>query len=101
MFLALAFVWAAVARGEADPSRAKRERAVTVAGTSTEPLPEIHIAADVPTLLWFPADIQRNTLTVDAPRIRVLDTGARSIVTVHREGLGWGESSRSRTLLSR
>jgi uncharacterized protein (TIGR02268 family) len=80
LFLALALLWAAVARGDADLSRAKRDRAVTVAGTPADPLPEIHVAPDVPTLLWFPADIQRNTLTVDESRIRVLDTGARSII---------------------
>jgi uncharacterized protein (TIGR02268 family) len=80
LFLALALLWAAVARGETDLSRAKKDRAVTVAGTPAEPLPEIHVAPDVPTLLWFPADIQRNTLTVDGARIRVLDTGARSII---------------------
>ncbi len=61
-------------------SRAKRERPVAVVGNPDEPLPEIHVAADSPTLLFFPVDIQPTTLTVDESRIRVLDTGKRSII---------------------
>jgi uncharacterized protein (TIGR02268 family) len=61
-------------------SRAKRERPVAVVGNPDEPLPEIHVAADSPTVLLFPADIQPTTLTVDESRIRVLDTGKRSII---------------------
>lgn len=61
-------------------SRAKRERPVTVVGKPDEPLPEIHVATDAPTLLLFPADIQPTTLTVDESRIRVVDTGKRSII---------------------
>lgn len=80
LFLALALFWAAVARGDVDLSRAKRDRAVTVVGTPAEPVPEIHVAPDVPTLLLFPADIARKTLAVDESRIRVVDTGARSII---------------------
>jgi uncharacterized protein (TIGR02268 family) len=53
----------------------KRERAVTVAGTPAE----IHVAPDAITLLWFPADILPTTITVDESRIRVVDTGKRSI----------------------
>ena len=80
LFLALALLWGVAARGEMETSRAKRDRAVTVVGTPAEPLPEIHVAPDVPTVLLFPADIARNTLTVDESRIRVVDTGARSII---------------------
>jgi uncharacterized protein (TIGR02268 family) len=76
--LALVLLVGTAARGESDVSRAKRER--TVAGPAGEPLPEIHVAADTPTLLLFPADIQKETLTVDASRIRVVDTGSRSII---------------------
>ncbi len=60
--------------------RAKRERPVAVVGNPDEPLPEIRVAPDSLTLLWFPADIQPTTLTVDESRIRVLDTGKRSII---------------------
>lgn len=61
-------------------SRAKRERPVAVVANRDEPLPEIHVATDSPTLLFFPVDIQPTTLTVDESRIRVLDTGKRSII---------------------
>jgi uncharacterized protein (TIGR02268 family) len=67
-------------RGETDLSRAKRERAVTVTGTPAEPLPEIHVAQDTLTFLWFPTLILKKTLSVDESRIRVLDVGERSIV---------------------
>ncbi|MBN1206456.1 MAG: DUF2381 family protein [Myxococcaceae bacterium] len=74
-------MWGAAAQGETDLSRAKREREVAVAGTPAE----IHVAPDVPTLLLFPADIQKKTLTVDESRIRVVDTGARSIIVQAKE----------------
>jgi uncharacterized protein (TIGR02268 family) len=61
-------------------SRAKRERPVAVVANPDEPLPEIRVTPDTLTLLWFPADIQPKTLTVDESRIRVLDTGKRSII---------------------
>ena len=80
LVFALALLWAAVARGDADLSRAKRERPVAVVANPDEPLPEIHVAADSPTVLLFPADIQPKTLTVDESRVRVLDTGKRSII---------------------
>jgi uncharacterized protein (TIGR02268 family) len=60
--------------------RAKRERPVAIVGKPDEPLPEIHVAADSPTVLLFPADVQTTTLTVDESRIRVVDTGKRSII---------------------
>lgn len=79
--LVLAVLWGAAARGETPlSSRAKRERPVAVVGSPDEPLPEIHVAADSPTVLLFPADIQPTTLTVDESRIRVVDTGKRSII---------------------
>ncbi|WP_414654210.1 DUF2381 family protein [Hyalangium sp.] len=53
---------------------------ITVTGSPAEPLPEIRVAPDTLTLLWFPADIQPKTLTVNESRIRVLDTGKRSII---------------------
>jgi uncharacterized protein (TIGR02268 family) len=78
--LLLALFLGAAARAEAAPSRTKRERPVAVTASPAEPLPEIHVAPDTLTLLWFPADIQPKTLTVDEARIRVLDTGKRSII---------------------
>jgi uncharacterized protein (TIGR02268 family) len=78
--VALSLFVGAAARAEAEPSRTKRDRPVAVTGNPAEPLPELHVAPDVPTVLLFPADIQKKTLTVDESRIRVLDTGARSII---------------------
>jgi uncharacterized protein (TIGR02268 family) len=60
--------------------RAKRERVVTVAGTPAEPLPEIRVAPDTLTLLWFPAPILKKTITVDPLRIRIRDAGESSII---------------------
>ena len=40
----------------------------------------VHIAQDTPTLLLFPAPIQRKSLTFDESRIRVLDAGERSVI---------------------
>ena len=79
--LVLAVLWGAAARGETPLSgRAKRERPVAVVGNPDEPLPEIRVAPDAPTLLLFPVDIRTTTLTVDESRIRVVDTGKRSVI---------------------
>jgi uncharacterized protein (TIGR02268 family) len=78
--LVLALLWGAVAQGETDLSRAKREREVTVVGTPAGPLPEIHVAPETLTVLLFPADIQKNTLTVDESRIRVVSIDVRAII---------------------
>jgi uncharacterized protein (TIGR02268 family) len=64
---------------------------VSVAGTPAEPLPEIHVAPETLTVLLFPADIQVDTLTVDKLRIRVVDTGPRSIIVRAAEGYRVGE----------
>ncbi|HEX8702446.1 MAG TPA: DUF2381 family protein [Myxococcaceae bacterium] len=77
--VALALLWGTAARADAAPSRTKRERAVTVTGSLATPLPEIHVAADTPTVLWFPAKILKKTLSVVESRIRVLDAGDRSL----------------------
>ena len=47
--VALALLLGAATRAEAAPSRMKRDRPVAVTVTPAEPLPEIHIAPDVPT----------------------------------------------------
>lgn len=78
--LAVALLLGAAARAEAAPSRMKRDRPVAVTVNPAEPLPEIHVAPDVPTVLLFPADIQKKTITVDQSRIRVRDAGASSII---------------------
>jgi hypothetical protein len=69
LVLLLVLFMGVAARAEAVPSRTKRDRPVTVTGNPAEPLPEIHVAADTPTVLLFPADIQKKTITVDESRI--------------------------------
>lgn len=78
--LLLALSGGTAARAEDSPSRSQRARPVTLTRQPAEPLPEIHVAPDVPTLLLFPADLQKKSLTVDASRIRVVDMGGRSII---------------------
>ncbi len=78
--LAVALFLGAAERADAAPSRTKRDRPVAVTVNPAEPLPEIHVAPDVPTVLLFPSDIQKKTITVDQSRIRVRDAGASSII---------------------
>ncbi|MDC0714760.1 DUF2381 family protein [Stigmatella sp. ncwal1] len=77
--LALALLWGAAARAEPTPGgRAERTRAVTV--NPAEPLPVVRVAQGTMTLLFFPAPIQKKTLTFDESRIRVLDAGELSVI---------------------
>ncbi|RKH40039.1 DUF2381 family protein, partial [Corallococcus sp. AB050B] len=79
--LVIALASGVAANAEPSPSgRIRRERPVTVVSTAGEPLPVVHIAQDTPTLLLFPAPIQRKSLTFDESRIRVLDAGERSVI---------------------
>ncbi|XXF74901.1 DUF2381 family protein [Myxococcaceae bacterium GXIMD 01537] len=90
--LALALVWGVPARAEEAPAgRLRRERPVTVVGRPDEPLPVIHVAQESPTLLLFPAPIQRKSLTFNESRIRVLDAGERSVIVQPVEDLREGE----------
>ncbi|SEN17216.1 Myxococcus xanthus paralogous family TIGR02268 [Stigmatella aurantiaca] len=89
--LALVLLWGTAARaGPAPGERIERTRAVTVASGPAEPLPEVHVSGDMPTVLFFRAPIQKKTLTFDESRIRVLDAGELSVivqaVTDLREG---------------
>ncbi len=98
--LALVLGWGAAPRAEAAPSRTKRERPVTVTGNPGEPLPEVHVAGDTPTVLLFPASILRKTLIVDESRIRVVDRGERSIIIQAVEDLREGERQQLEVLFS-
>ncbi|CAM4358532.1 DUF2381 domain-containing protein [Myxococcus xanthus] len=69
----------------------RRERVVTVPGAAAEPLPVVHVAHDTPTLLLFPAPINRKTLTFDESRIRILDAGERSVIVQPVADLPEGE----------
>jgi len=87
--LALVLFWGAAPRGDAAPSRTPRVRPVAV--TSAEPLPEIRVEKATPTLLLFPAPIQKTTVTVDESRIRIVDKGERTIVVQAVADLREGE----------
>jgi uncharacterized protein (TIGR02268 family) len=76
--VALVLLAGTVARAQVT-TREPRQRTVTVTVNPAEPLPELHVAGDATTVLWFPAKILKKTLTVDESRIRVLDVGERSI----------------------
>ncbi|SEU39205.1 DUF2381 family protein [Stigmatella erecta] len=90
--LALALLGGTAARAEPVPGgRIERTRAVTIASGPAEPLPEVRVAGDTPTLLFFPAPIQTKTLTFDESRIRVLDTGALSVIVQAVTDLQEGE----------
>ncbi|ADO68686.1 conserved uncharacterized protein [Stigmatella aurantiaca DW4/3-1] len=85
-------LWGTAARAEpTHGGRIERARAVTVAGGPDEPLPEIHVAGDLPTLLLFSTPIQKKTLTFDESRIRVLDAGELSVIVQAVTDLKEGE----------
>jgi uncharacterized protein (TIGR02268 family) len=79
--LALMLLWGTSARAESAPGgRIERTRTVTVARGPDEPLPEVHVAGDTPTVLLFSAPIQKKSLTFDESRIRIRDAGEFTIV---------------------
>lgn len=61
------------------PPRALRQRDVTVAGSGA-PVPEVHLAPDLRTLLSFDADIDKDSVVLDATRVHLVDAGARSLI---------------------
>ncbi|RKH51577.1 DUF2381 family protein [Corallococcus sp. AB050B] len=90
--LALTLAWGTAAQAQlATRARVGRERSVSIAGTSADPLPVVRIAQDTLTLLFFPSPIQKKTLTFDESRIRVLDAGERSVIVQPVVNLGEGE----------
>ena len=77
---ALLLLLAATA-AEAQPARG---RSVTVAAQPGEPLPEVRVAAGYTTTLVLDAPVDRDSVQLDtprdAPRIRLVDVGERSII---------------------
>jgi hypothetical protein len=71
----------AVTAAEAQPARG---RSVTVAARLGEPLPELRVAAGYTTTLVLDAPVDKDSVQLDtprdAPRIRLVDVGGRSIV---------------------
>ncbi|MBN9683576.1 MULTISPECIES: DUF2381 family protein [unclassified Corallococcus] len=90
--LTLMLAWGATAQAQqATRTRAERKRAVTIASTSADPLPIVHVAGDTPTLFLFTSPIQKKTLTFDESRLRVLDAGERSVIVQPVADLREGE----------
>jgi uncharacterized protein (TIGR02268 family) len=71
----------AVTAAEAQPARS---RSVTVAARLGEPLPELRVAAGYTTTLVLDAPVDKDSVRLDtpreAPRIRLVDVGERSII---------------------
>jgi uncharacterized protein (TIGR02268 family) len=71
----------AVTAAEAQPARG---RSVTVAARPGEPLPEVRVAAGYTTTIVLDAPVDKNSVQLDtpqdAPRIRLVDVGERSII---------------------
>jgi uncharacterized protein (TIGR02268 family) len=88
--VALVLVSGTVARAQ-PTARGPRQRNVTVTGNPAEPPHEVHVSPETPTAFLFGSDIRKKSLRVDATRIRVLDTGARSIIVQAVSTLGDGE----------
>ncbi|MBN9680826.1 MULTISPECIES: DUF2381 family protein [unclassified Corallococcus] len=90
--LALTLAWGTSAQAQpTERTRVERQRSVPLASTPAEPLPVVRVARDTMTLLFFPSPIQKKTLTFDESRIRVLDTGERSVIIQPVANLGDGE----------
>jgi uncharacterized protein (TIGR02268 family) len=88
--LALVLLAEAVA-AQPPPARERREQHVTVTGLPGAPVTEIHVALDVVTVLLFDADIRRDAVLVDRARVKLIDTGARSIILAPVVELGADE----------
>jgi uncharacterized protein (TIGR02268 family) len=71
----------AVTAAEAQPARG---RSVTVAARLGEPLPELRAAAGYTTTLVLDAPVDKDSVQLDtprdAPRVRLVDVGERSII---------------------
>ncbi|ABF90476.1 hypothetical protein MXAN_1232 [Myxococcus xanthus DK 1622] len=92
LVLTLVLVWGtATPVAAAQVERAVRKRSVVVATNPTDALPVVRVARDTPTVLLFPAPINRKTLTFDESRIHVLDAGERSVIVQPVADLAEGE----------
>lgn len=71
----------AVTAAEAQPARG---RSVTVAARSGEPLPELRVAAGYTTVIVLDDSVDKDSVQLDtprdAPRIRLVDVGERSVI---------------------
>ena len=77
--------------------RERIERRVVLSGDSSEPVPEVRIAAGATTLLRFDALLQRDAIEVEGrERFHLLEVGERILVLEPAMNLGPGERLRLR-----
>lgn len=90
--VALVLLSGTVARAQAT-ALVPRQRTVTVTGNPAEPLHEVHVSHEIPTVFLFGSEIRKKSVRVDASRIRVVDTGeqSRSLIVQAMSPLGDGE----------
>ena len=67
---------------------ATRGRKVTLSMAPGAPLPEVHVAASVATLLLFDSPIERASVQLDATRLRLVDAGEHSLIIEPRVSPG-------------
>jgi uncharacterized protein (TIGR02268 family) len=89
--LVLVLLGETVARAQPAPAREQRQRTVTVTGNPADPPLEVRVAPDSPTGFLFDADLRKKAVQVEASRIRVLDSGERSLIVQAVKALGDGE----------
>jgi uncharacterized protein (TIGR02268 family) len=70
----------AVARAQPVPSRALRQRSVTVTGSPAEPLPEVRGAKGMGITFHFDGALREESVKVDESQIRVVDVGKNSLL---------------------
>jgi uncharacterized protein (TIGR02268 family) len=70
----------AVARAQLAPSRALRQRSVTVTGNPAEPLPEVRGAKGMGITFHFDGALREESVKVDESRLRVVDVGKNSLL---------------------
>jgi uncharacterized protein (TIGR02268 family) len=69
-----------MARAQPAPSRAHRQRSITVTGNPADPLPEVRGAKGRGIVFHFDGPIREDSIKVDESRIRVLDVGKKSLL---------------------
>jgi uncharacterized protein (TIGR02268 family) len=78
--VALSLLLAGTALAQTPPARVRREQSVTLNVDPSAPVPEIHTAPEVTTVVLFDAEIRPDTLEVDRARVKILGIGPRFIL---------------------
>lgn len=73
------------------PTRQRQDRRAALPTTSTEPMPEVYVAAGTLTLVAFNGPLDRDSLVVDRTRFKWMDVGDRTLALEPFTDLGPGE----------